>query len=89
MQSWTGLETTPPVIEMFQHGVKEIVEQWEDMERALGLKTSPGRDGEDGDQQHDGDGGGDDGDHLGVQRVGRRRQSSQVFMDQKRRLEDG
>ena len=38
------------------------------MKGALGLRSSPGRDGEDGDQQHDGDGGGDDGDHLGVQR---------------------
>ena len=50
------------------------------MEKALGLRT--------GDQQHDGDGGGDDGDCLGVQCVGRRRQSSQEFMDLKRRFED-
>jgi hypothetical protein len=83
-----GLETTPPGIEVFQQGVKEIVEQWEEMERALGQRSSPGRDGEDDDQQHDGDGGGDAGDHLRVQRVGRRRQSSQEFMDLKRRFED-
>ena len=51
MQSQTGLETTPPGIEIFQHGVKEIVEQWEEMERALGQRSSPGRDGEDDDQQ--------------------------------------
>ena len=55
------------------------------MEKALGLRASPSRDG---DQQHDGDGGGDDGDHLRVQRVGRHRQSIQEFMDLKRRFED-
>jgi hypothetical protein len=56
-QSWTGLETEGTAVEIFHHWVKEMVEQWECMDEAMGPKTSPDRDGEGG-YQHQDDGGG-------------------------------
>ena len=34
MQLWTGLVSKPPEVEVFDHGVREMVELWEDIEKA-------------------------------------------------------
>ena len=38
MQAWTNLEKVVPTLEIFHHGVQEMVEQWEMMEKPSELE---------------------------------------------------
>jgi hypothetical protein len=64
--------------------LKEMVEVWKDMEKALNQGGSP----EDDQLQDDGGSGGVDRDRLQLQYGGRRRQSSQDFLDLRSKFEN-